>query len=200
MISPTLITSIAFPILFTANTYISYRSNSSIPRGGPLEPYLTACLYLIIQLPTLQYAWGIEPVLAKRLSSLAPPSARTIDMDEETKKRVDSVLVSHQTSCVFLLGTVLVPLIRLSRVYTPPKFGNEATGDGLYLKIGLWAAAAVSCGVCSYRGSAFFHDCGVSLTLDEKSGRRCMRRIKSVSLSWSMQRPLPRTRRPRRKL
>lgn len=158
MISPTLTTSIAFPILFTANTYIYYRSNSFILRGGPFEPYLTACLYLIIQLPTLQYAWGIGPVLAKRLSSLAPPSARTMDMDQETKKRVDGVLVSYQTSCVFLLGTVLVPLIRLSRVYTPLKPGIEATDDGLYLKIGLWAATAVSCGVCSYRESSFFDD------------------------------------------
>lgn len=161
MLSPTFVITIAFPILFTINTYINYKSHAFIPKHGPFEPYLSLLLHLIVQIFTLQAAWGwSSPVLVKRFSSLARAGLQDQGMDEERRKAVNKVLVSYQTSCVLLLGTVLIPFIWISRAYSTQQLGIAST-SGEYLKIGLWASAALTCGVCFRRESTlhlFFAD------------------------------------------
>ncbi|KAJ9091770.1 hypothetical protein QFC20_007552 [Naganishia adeliensis] len=148
MLSPTFAITIVFPILFTINTYINYKSHAFIPQHGPFEPYLSLLLHLIVQLSTLQAAWGwSSPVLVKRLSSLARNGADDQGMDEERRKAVNKVLTSYQTSCVFLFGTVLIPFICLSRAYSTQQLGT-ALIYGEYVRIGLWAFAALACGGC----------------------------------------------------
>lgn len=155
MPSPTLVTTIAFPILFTINTYISYKSHAFIPQHGPFEPYVSVLSHLIVQLSTLQAAWGSSsPFLVRRLSSLGRIGPDTQELDNGTRKAVNKVLASYQTSCVFLFGIVLNPFIWISRAYSIQQLGI-ASISGKYVKIGLWAVVALTCGICFRRKSTF---------------------------------------------
>jgi hypothetical protein len=151
MPSPTLVTTIAFPVLFTINTYINYKSHAFIPQHGPFEPYLSVLSHLIIQLPTLQAAWGSSsPYLVRKLSSLGRTGPDTQELDNGTRKAVNKVLASYQTSCVFLFGIILMPFIWISRAYSTQ---GLASLSGEYVKVGLWAVVALTCGVCLRRES-----------------------------------------------
>ncbi|KAI5453559.1 hypothetical protein NCC49_005385 [Naganishia albida] len=151
MPSPTIITAITFPILFTITTYTNYRARSLIPRHGPFEPYLSILLHLIVQLPTLSYLWGFDPVIVKRFSSLAGPAAAGGEIDAHTRAKVDDVLASYQTSCVFLVGTAIVPFTWIAAYTKDPHVGAKE-----YQKVGLWVLAAFTCGISLRRESTFF--------------------------------------------